>query len=407
MDIKTLLFSITVTSVVLAITMGVIGYRRRVDCLTIWALAVTLHAGAYLLMMLRPQVGDLVSIIGANLLLVISLAVFTEGLAWFQQRRPPRWLVWLPVPLLLVTVLIWIDDIQARVIVNGIITGLQCLLLLILLWQERRTTIGVGQLILGAALLLILVTLTLRLISVAMDPSLVRSITTASPIQVVTFLVSLNSLLLLSIGLIVMTKERVEARLRAMALHDALTGLPNRILFDEHMATTLAQARRDHKRFGLMFVDLDGFKGINDTLGHRVGDLLLQGVAERLTRAMRASDTPGRISGDEFVILMRDLQGPEDALRVAERIQARLVEPFFIEGHPIAISASLGIALFPEHGTDAIALSRNADAAMYRSKAEGRNRVSLAEGPSGAAGDRRARGSPAGETRAAPGHPIA
>ena len=138
-----------------------------------------------------------------------------------------------------------------------------------------------------------------------------------------------------------------------------------------------------------------------------MGDLLLQGVAERLTRAMLASDTPGRISGDEFVILMRDLQGPEDALRVAERIQARLVEPFFIEGHPIAISASLGIALFPEHGTDAIALSRNADAAMYRSKAEGRNRVSLAEGPSGAAGDRRARGSPAGETRAAPGHPIA
>jgi diguanylate cyclase (GGDEF)-like protein len=124
-----------------------------------------------------------------------------------------------------------------------------------------------------------------------------------------------------------------------------------------------------------MFIDLDHFKPINDTLGHAFGDSLLHEIAKRIRAAVRESDTPARIGGDEFVVLLRNVQHAEDALTVAEKIRQTLNEPFTIDKHTVTVSASMGIAMYPDDGTDSLELSKHADDAMYRAKQNGRNAV--------------------------------
>lgn len=166
-----------------------------------------------------------------------------------------------------------------------------------------------------------------------------------------------------------------------LARHDPLTGLANRRLLVEHAEHAFASARRDNERLAVLFIDLDRFKPINDNLGHAVGDLLLKAVAERIRGVIRESDTPARIGGDEFVVLLEMIQDDIDAQTVAEKIRVALNQPFEIVGHGeehrIAVSACIGIAFYPEDGTDMIELSRHADEAMYRAKESGRNAVAF------------------------------
>lgn len=169
--------------------------------------------------------------------------------------------------------------------------------------------------------------------------------------------------------------------LRHMAQHDALTGLPNRTLFSDRLQHELVRARRNNERFALIFLDLDRFKPINDNFGHAVGDKLLQQTAHRLQGAIRASDTVGRIGGDEFVVLMPELAEPGDALKLAEKICLSLRHPFAIDGREFTISCSLGVAVYPEDGADEIALSKCADDAMYRAKDGGRDSVRMGKAP--------------------------
>jgi diguanylate cyclase (GGDEF)-like protein/PAS domain S-box-containing protein len=164
-----------------------------------------------------------------------------------------------------------------------------------------------------------------------------------------------------------------EARLEFLAHHDPLTGLPNRALFRDRCQAALLRARRRETRLGLMFIDLDHFKQINDSLGHDVGDLLLQSVAERLRECVRESDTVARLGGDEFTILLDELQESEGAARIAEKLLAALTIPFALGGHELFTSASVGISFYPSDGDDVQALLKNADAAMYRAKSLGRN----------------------------------
>ncbi len=179
----------------------------------------------------------------------------------------------------------------------------------------------------------------------------------------------------------IQAQKDAEERIRLMAQHDSLTGLPNRALFDDLVQAALAAGQRDRTRHALLFLDLDHFKPVNDSFGHRVGDLLLQEVTRRLRGALRESDTPARVGGDEFVVLLRSVEREEDALLVGEKIRAALNQPFLIEGHCLQISASIGIALFPQHGTSVLELERKADEAMYLSKERGRNTVTLAASP--------------------------
>ena len=167
------------------------------------------------------------------------------------------------------------------------------------------------------------------------------------------------------------------SELEHLAQHDPLTDLPNRALFDDRMSVALAAARRDNSQLALLFIDLDRFKPINDRLGHAAGDRVLKGVAERIRHNIRESDTAARIGGDEFVVLLRSVQSREDAERVAHKIGEAIDQPFALDGHSLTVSASIGMAFCPEDGVDAAALSRHADAAMYRAKDAGKHGVAL------------------------------
>jgi len=164
-----------------------------------------------------------------------------------------------------------------------------------------------------------------------------------------------------------------EERFRQLAHHDALTSLPNRALFYDRMQHTLALAKRNSWTVGVMLVDLDRFKTVNDTLGHAVGDKLLRQVAERLSKSVRTSDTVARLGGDEFAVVLNNLSAPEDAAVVGQKIIAAFQAPFQVEGHSLLSTLSIGAALYPNDSTDQETLLKNADAAMYRSKEAGRN----------------------------------
>jgi len=167
-------------------------------------------------------------------------------------------------------------------------------------------------------------------------------------------------------------RKRREDYTQHVANHDQLTGLPMRALLNDRMEVALARARRDRTQVAVMMLDLDHFKRVNDSLGHHVGDELLQGVARRLCETVRGSDTVARLGGDEFVVLLPALGTRADAERIAGNIIERVSGPMIIGSHELHVTPSVGIALFPDDGNDAHELLRNADTAMYRAKAEGR-----------------------------------
>lgn len=168
-------------------------------------------------------------------------------------------------------------------------------------------------------------------------------------------------------------RQQAEATIRYQAFHDLLTGLPNRTLFNDRLPLALANAQRQTGLLAVMFLDLDRFKTINDTLGHAIGDLLLQAVAQRLSTCLREGDTIARWGGDEFTLLLPQIYSPEDAAKAAQRIIQALKPAFYLEGHELHISSSMGIAIYPQDGEDAQTLLKNADAALYRVKEQGRN----------------------------------
>jgi diguanylate cyclase (GGDEF)-like protein/PAS domain S-box-containing protein len=167
---------------------------------------------------------------------------------------------------------------------------------------------------------------------------------------------------------IAVERQQLHAELLRAARYDDLTGLPNRRLFNDRLRIALARARRSDRRFALLFLDVDRFKQVNDTLGHGAGDRLLQEVAERLANCARDSDTVARLGGDEFVVLAEELARPEDAVLIADKIRAALAAPVHVGGQSLSVRASVGIALFPGDGELAEQLLRHADAAMYADK---------------------------------------
>jgi diguanylate cyclase (GGDEF)-like protein len=170
--------------------------------------------------------------------------------------------------------------------------------------------------------------------------------------------------------------ERQE-RLHRQANYDTLTGLPNRSLFNDRLAQALRRAVRTKETLAVMFIDLDDFKLINDTQGHRVGDLLLIEVAQRLEREVRADDTLARLGGDEFTVFLQNVKSVESAQMVARKLLSSLLAPYLLEEKQLFISASFGIALFPDHGSSAEVLLKSADSAMYLAKQQGKNNVEL------------------------------
>jgi diguanylate cyclase (GGDEF)-like protein len=166
----------------------------------------------------------------------------------------------------------------------------------------------------------------------------------------------------------------VALRMAHLAQHDFLTGLPNRVLLTERCSQAIGQANRHKKQVALLFLDLDFFKRINDSLGHAIGDQLLQSVAERLVAGVRATDTVCRQGGDEFVILLTEIEQPLDATYVAEKLLAAFAVPHQIDGHELHVSLSIGISIYPDDGNNVDSVMQNADTAMFHAKANGRNK---------------------------------
>jgi diguanylate cyclase (GGDEF)-like protein/PAS domain S-box-containing protein len=171
----------------------------------------------------------------------------------------------------------------------------------------------------------------------------------------------------------IVERRQAEARVHHMAYHDSLTGLPNRALLADRLDRAMLAAQRSGQRLAVMFIDLDRFKTINDSLGHMTGDALLKEVATRLVGAVRASDTVARLGGDEFVVLLPGIHTTEEPSQVAQKIIDMLSEAIPLEGRLLHISPSIGICTYPDDGMDVATLMRNADAAMYHAKASGRN----------------------------------
>jgi diguanylate cyclase (GGDEF)-like protein/PAS domain S-box-containing protein len=166
---------------------------------------------------------------------------------------------------------------------------------------------------------------------------------------------------------------RSQAKLAHLAHHDALTDLPNRLLFLDRLSHAISRAERDGSQLAVLFVDLDGFKSVNDALGHLAGDRLLQEVAARLSGAIRRDDTVARLGGDEFVVLIERLHAPDDACALAGKLLDALAEPVALDGRELRVTGSIGISVYPRDGSVAEKLVQRADAAMYQAKAAGRN----------------------------------
>ena len=175
-------------------------------------------------------------------------------------------------------------------------------------------------------------------------------------------------------------RKQMEAKIHRMAYHDQLTGLPNRMLLLDHLNLAINQANRNRMKVSLMMLDLDKFKEVNDSLGHHIGDKLLQAVAKKLTEILRKADTVARFGGDEFVLLLPEQKDEKTALWVAEKIIDALRNPVDLDGHSLVITSSIGISLYPDHGADIDTILKNADIAMYRAKQAGRNQYQLYEG---------------------------
>jgi diguanylate cyclase (GGDEF)-like protein len=177
----------------------------------------------------------------------------------------------------------------------------------------------------------------------------------------------------------VLERQNAEQRIQHMAYHDALTGLPNRLLLQDRVAQALMRSERHGVRHAVVFIDLDNFKNINDSLGHHIGDQVLQAIAKRLAPCVRETDTVARIGGDEFFVSLADMQGSMSAGRIARKLLEAISLPIELAGQQVRISASIGVAIYPEHGQDVATLLRNADAAVYSAKKLGRNRCETFE----------------------------
>ena len=169
------------------------------------------------------------------------------------------------------------------------------------------------------------------------------------------------------------TRKEMEEKIKLLAYHDSLTGLPNRMLLSDRLNMAKILSDRNRKKLALMMLDIDKFKEINDTLGHHIGDLLLQVVAEKLTGILRKEDTVARFGGDEFVLVLPDQKDVQTALNVARKIIDAFRDTVVLEGRALIITSSIGISIYPDHGQDIDTVLKNADIAMYRAKQAGRN----------------------------------
>jgi diguanylate cyclase (GGDEF)-like protein len=377
--VPTLFLVIMALSATLAVAVGIAARTQLREGMGYWALGLLAHTLAYLLFALRGQASDWFSVVLGNVLLSSVFALFAEGVFQFQQRRPPRWLLWLPVAVVAVLFSALLPWYLVRVVIGVVIFVFQSLFVVVALLQKRKETVGVGQYFLVTGFLVLIAMMLLHGGGVLLHREEIKSVLSSHWVPSLVFLVSALCTVVVSLGLILMAKERGDERNRKLAMRDELTGLINRRSLLEALAQQLAAARRYGQPLALLMVDIDYFKQVNDLHGHLSGDKVLKAMAHAVCKRTRAQDLPGRLGGEEFLVILpsTNLQG---AAQLAETLRQGIETTAFqsTAGKPVAITISVGVC---ERGQleDASCddMISAADQALYLAKQKGRNRVEV------------------------------
>jgi diguanylate cyclase (GGDEF)-like protein len=378
----TIFLVIVAVNVTLTLALAAGGSASHRDGLRLWSIALALHTLAFVLLGLRDDAEDIVLLLIAATTLSASWSMFAEGLFQFQQRPAPRGLIWLPVLLIPTVFLLFLDHIPLRISVVSAIFCAQALLILIVLHQGRRSTVGRGQFFIAVGLALVIPVFAFRSFLAATGLADTVLISAPTQLQAMYFLTSIVATLLVAIGLLIMSKERLEDRSRLLAVQDQLTGLANRRCIDETLSREWARADRHGGPLTLVMLDVDFFKKYNDLYGHQSGDECLRNVAQVLLEgAQRANDLVARYGGEEFLLILPDTDAVT-AQRLADSLCvsiAQLKIPH--QQSPLhVLTLSGGIAtLTPNTYRDAHSLLRAADKALYQAKQNGRNQARSAQ----------------------------
>lgn len=377
MHTPTALVTNVAVTLILGISLGAVAHRSRPDGMRFWAWALGAHSLAYILFSLRGTVSDVISIVVANGLLACTLSLFAEGLYQFQQRRPPRVLIWTPVVLIVLIFSLLMQNAPARIAVSAVVFIAQCVWFLVLVLWRPRDAPGRGRYFVALGLVMAMLGFMARAVGALSGAMTVTSITASDQIQATIFLVATITIMLISLGLVLMTKERADARNLSLALEDELTGLGNRRAILEQLAHHLAQARRSSRPLAVMVLDVDHFKRINDQHGHLSGDKALRDIAACLKERLRAQDILGRWGGEEFIIVLPDTE-EAGAIQLAEQLRVAVERTRFsaLDGQAFALTVSIGVhALRTGYDDERDDMIGAADRALYRAKDKGRNRV--------------------------------
>lgn len=377
LDITTILVLFILNNLVIAALVGVSFRGRRTPVINLWITALLTQVFAWILFSLRGKLPDPISVVLANGLLSLGLALLTEAFCDFFEFPAKRRWIYFP-PLLILVIVGWnIDNLANRNIAVGLIVSAQFLAAALLIltrndkWRALRTFIG------GTAIIMAIMFIARAAIAFN-DPTAIPALNVTSPFQTASFLVGDAARLAFSFGFLLLLEARRSDELTRLATLDSLTEAYNRRTFMELAERELARAKRYRQPLGLMFLDLDHFKNINDTHGHLAGDAILRQVKKLAENCLRQQDVFGRYGGEEFCVLLpdTDLAGTQ---ALAERMR-KDVENFVLnlpDGQQLRITTSIGVSAIPE-GQEAIVLDNlieYADLALYQAKKQGRNRV--------------------------------
>lgn len=373
----TLLLVCLMITITLGISMGLVARRERRDGMVWWAWAMVPLALTLLLFSLRGQISDGFSVVLGNTFLVAILALFAEGLCEFQQRTPRRWLIWGPVMATPLLITLFMDNANVRPLLSNMVLAIQSVMLLGLVLSKRQQTVGRGQYFLMVGLILVALAMLLRLAAAVLGAADLNQVTSSNTAHAVSMLVFMQTIILITMGLILMSKERADALNRTLAMQDELTGLHNRRAILRLLEQQLALARRKEQPLALLIVDIDHFKRINDDYGHLSGDQALRAMAAGLQRRLRTQDLAGRWGGEEFIVILpgTDAAGGRKLAETLRR-SAEQAELSALDGRPIRFTISIGLhALDLASGNERDDMIGAADRALYLAKQNGRNRV--------------------------------
>ena len=377
-----MLLMIIMMGAVLSMSVSAVANRSQRDGMMYWAAGLVMHTMAYVFFSQRGSIGEFAAIILANVLRACAWAAFAEGLYEFHRRPPPRTLIWAPVALVLVTFIFLFDNLVLRLITSSVIFAAQGLLILSLMWQQRRETPGRGQYFLMTGIAIAMTLLVIRAVVAARGASAALiSLTESSLIQTISILGVLVVLVLLSIGFVLMSKDRADDQNRISATRDELTGMANRRCLNEALASEWARSKRSDQPLTLAMIDIDQFKHYNDHYGHQAGDECLKRVAQVIQSSTgRAGDLAARYGGEEFLLILPDTDaagGQCLAEGVRKSVESLDLPHVHLPSGKVTIS--IGVAAMTDGCyKDAESLLRAADEALYRAKHGGRNQVQVA-----------------------------